>query len=103
MCDLNNPLLSEVVHNFSNKEVHGIKVHDSIAQDLTGIHKRIENYEGALEAIGKAKSSLVSLEKMIEKTKSEFLLQRIHQSKIHPIIETPKVFVVKGPKFNRIT
>ena len=98
---MNNPLLSEVAKSIQKKEIHGIKIHDTICQDLTEINNRIQDYENALDAIEKAKESLLSLEKSIDNSTSNYLLQRIHQSKISSLQETPKLFVVKAPKNGR--
>jgi SWIRM domain len=103
LCDLNNPLLSQVVTNINKKDVQGIKVHDTISQDLSSINQSIYKYKKELETISETKKALIALEKTIEKSKAEFLLYRIHQSKIHNIQEAPKLFVVKAPKFNRNT
>ncbi|OMJ67163.1 hypothetical protein SteCoe_35755 [Stentor coeruleus] len=98
LCDLSNPLLAEVNTAISTVEVHGVKVHDTISQDLTSINEKIQSFEKSLESLVSAKNSLASLEKFLEKARADFLLHRIHQSKHSQILETPKVFIVKPPK-----
>ena len=102
LCDLNNPLLAEVARSIEGKEIHGAKVHDVLSQELGAVNNRIQQYEEALEAIDLAKESLAVLEKSIETANSEYLLQRINTARAHKIQETPKLFIVKAPKFARI-
>lgn len=102
LCDLNNPLLAEVAKCIQLKEIHGVKVHDSISQDLSGINERILQYENTLGAIDEAKAALFSLEKSIEKSNSDYLLQRINQSRLHTTQETPKLFTVKAARNARV-
>lgn len=102
LCDLNNPLLGEVLMNLNKNEVHGVKVQDSIFQDLSKVNARINEIEEALEGIKSAQDSLQTMGKTLERAKAEYLLQRIHTAQVHKIEETPKCFVIKAPK-NRIT
>ena len=69
--------------------------------DLTAINEKIQHYEATLNTVLEAKDAISELEKNIEKSKSDYLLQRIHQSRVNPTQETPKLFVVKEPKFAR--
>lgn len=98
LCDLSNPLLTEVMLNLKKQEVHGCKVHDSIAQDLSKVNKRIQDIEESLESIALTQESLSEMQKCYDKAKAEYLLQRIHTAQIHKIEETPKCFVIKAPK-----
>lgn len=101
LCDLSNPLLGEVLMNLNKNEVHGVKVQDSIFQDLSKINVRITEIEEALQGIKNAQDSLQTMAKGLEKAKAEFLLNRIHTAQAHKLEETPKCFVIKAPR-NRI-
>jgi hypothetical protein len=98
LCDLQNPLLAEVVEGISRAEVHGVKILDTVSQDLSGLNRKIEEVERSLQEIEQARLALDSLEKKIYHSRSDFLLQRIHAAAKSSISEPPKVFIVKAAK-----
>jgi len=101
--DIRYPLLSQIYDTMKDKEFGENEIPPSPAPQLDEIKEKIQKYRELIENVSEARGYLAQQDYLIQKTKAEYLLSRVHMARNNKLSQTNKIFVLKAPKYANIS